>query len=126
MATCPLWLMNRVIRKLLLSRTGIDIQGLPYVINLTLPDVVENYIHRVGRVGRADCIGLAISVVAAPSIDEKVWYHTCANRGKGCTNRTLKDKGGCTIWYGEPDILRQVCMFSGRKGMTGNGALSHI
>ena len=35
-----------------------------YVINLTLPDVSENYIHRIGRVGRADCMGLAISIVA--------------------------------------------------------------
>lgn len=30
---------------------GIDISGLPYVINLTLPDRAEDYIHRVGRVG---------------------------------------------------------------------------
>ena len=87
---------------------GIDIQGLPYVINLTLPDVVENYIHRVGRVGRADCVGLAISLVAAPGVQEQVWYHTCANRGKGCTNRSVKERGGCTIWYDEPDLLKQV------------------
>ncbi len=30
---------------------GLDISGLPYVINLTLPDRAEDYIHRVGRVG---------------------------------------------------------------------------
>lgn len=51
---------------------GIDIAGLPYVINMTLPDPVENYVHRVGRVGRADCIGLAISIVAAADTKEKV------------------------------------------------------
>lgn len=51
---------------------GIDIAGLPYVINMTLPDPVENYVHRVGRVGRADCIGLAISIVATAGIKEKV------------------------------------------------------
>jgi hypothetical protein len=48
---------------------GIDIAGLPYVINMTLPDPVENC---VGRVGRADCIGLAISIVATAGIKEKV------------------------------------------------------
>jgi ATP-dependent RNA helicase DDX1 len=52
--------------------SGIDIQGLPFVINMTLPDVPENYIHRVGRVGRADCVGLAISLVASDGLDEKV------------------------------------------------------
>ena len=30
---------------------GLDISGLPYVINVTLPDRAEDYIHRVGRVG---------------------------------------------------------------------------
>ncbi len=33
---------------------GLDITGLPYVINVTLPDEKQNYIHRIGRVGRAD------------------------------------------------------------------------
>ena len=30
---------------------GLDISGLPYVVNVTLPDRAEDYIHRVGRVG---------------------------------------------------------------------------
>lgn len=30
---------------------GIDIAGLPYMVNMTLPDKPEDYIHRVGRVG---------------------------------------------------------------------------
>jgi ERCC4-related helicase len=36
---------------------GIDIKELPYVFNMTLPDVPENYIHRCGRVGRAEATG---------------------------------------------------------------------
>jgi ATP-dependent RNA helicase DDX1 len=32
---------------------GIDIKELPYVVNMTLPDESEQYIHRVGRVGRS-------------------------------------------------------------------------
>jgi hypothetical protein len=31
---------------------GLDIRELPYVINMTLPDEPENYIHRIGRVGK--------------------------------------------------------------------------
>lgn len=51
---------------------GVDIKGLPYVINMTLPDVPENYIHRIGRVGRQDCLGLAVSIVARDGCKEKV------------------------------------------------------
>ena len=42
------------------------------MINMTLPDEAENYIHRVGRVGRADTMGLAISIVASGGVKEKV------------------------------------------------------
>lgn len=43
---------------------GIDIRGVPFVINVTLPDDKQNYVHRIGRVGRAERMGLAISLVA--------------------------------------------------------------
>ena len=43
------------------------------MINMTLPDKEEDYVHRVGRVGRADVMGLAISFVATKH-KEKVWY----------------------------------------------------
>ncbi|MEI6858264.1 MAG: DEAD/DEAH box helicase [Shewanella sp.] len=49
---------------------GIDIQALPLVINLELPYSAEDYIHRVGRTGRAGLTGRAISFVC-PS-DEKM------------------------------------------------------
>ncbi len=46
----------------LLSR-GIDIDGLPFVINYELPRSPKDFIHRVGRTGRADQNGLALSFV---------------------------------------------------------------
>lgn len=58
---------------------GVDIKGLPYVVNMTLPDVPENYIHRIGRVGRQDCLGLAVSIVACDGCKEKVSVlHGCS------------------------------------------------
>uniref|UniRef100_A0A8C2IFB9 ATP-dependent RNA helicase n=1 Tax=Cyprinus carpio TaxID=7962 RepID=A0A8C2IFB9_CYPCA len=85
---------------------GIDIRGVPYVINVTLPDEKQNYVHRIGRVGRADRMGLAISLVAMEK--EKVWYHVCASRGKSCYNTRLKENGGCTIWYNEKELLSEI------------------
>lgn len=46
----------------LLSR-GIDIEFLPYVINYELPRSPKDYIHRIGRTGRAENPGTAISLV---------------------------------------------------------------
>ena len=43
---------------------GIDIQELPFVINYELPRSPKDYIHRIGRTGRADRVGTAISLVS--------------------------------------------------------------
>jgi ATP-dependent RNA helicase RhlE len=42
---------------------GLDIAQLPYVVNYELPDVAEDYVHRIGRTGRAGETGIAISLV---------------------------------------------------------------
>ena len=42
---------------------GIDVAEVSHVINFDLPDTAENYIHRIGRTGRADKKGIAISFV---------------------------------------------------------------
>jgi ATP-dependent RNA helicase RhlE len=43
------------------SARGIDIPGVNYVVNYDLPDVDENYVHRVGRTGRGTQKGHAVS-----------------------------------------------------------------
>jgi ATP-dependent RNA helicase RhlE len=42
---------------------GLDIQNLPQVVNYDLPEIPENYVHRIGRTGRAGEKGVAISLV---------------------------------------------------------------
>ena len=42
---------------------GLDIEELPYVVNYELPYVAEDYVHRIGRTGRAGSLGSAISLV---------------------------------------------------------------
>lgn len=46
------------------SARGIDIANVDYVVNYDLPDVPENYVHRVGRTGRGTQKGLAVSFCA--------------------------------------------------------------
>lgn len=43
---------------------GIDIHSLPYVINYELPRSPKDFVHRIGRTGRADCCGEAITFVS--------------------------------------------------------------
>lgn len=47
-----------------IAARGLDIDQLPVVINFDLPMVAEDYVHRIGRTGRAGAEGLALSLVA--------------------------------------------------------------
>jgi ATP-dependent RNA helicase RhlE len=51
-----------------IAARGIDIDQLPHVVNFELPNVPEDYVHRIGRTGRAGSEGRAISLVC---IDEE-------------------------------------------------------
>jgi ATP-dependent RNA helicase RhlE len=53
-----------------IASRGLDIPLLPYVVNFELPNVSEDYVHRIGRTGRAGASGLAVSLVCA---DETVF-----------------------------------------------------
>ncbi len=53
-----------------IAARGIDIEQLPCVINFELPHVSEDYVHRIGRTGRAGSTGQAISLVCADEFKE--------------------------------------------------------
>src|SRR5207253_873000 len=46
-----------------IAARGIDIDQLPHVVNYDLPNVSEDYVHRIGRTGRAGANGEAVSLV---------------------------------------------------------------
>jgi len=48
-----------------IAARGIDIDQLPHVVNYELPNVPEDYVHRIGRTGRAGAQGEAVSLVCA-------------------------------------------------------------
>ena len=51
-----------------IAARGLDIDMLPHVVNFELPNVAEDYVHRIGRTGRAGNEGQAVSLVC---VDEK-------------------------------------------------------
>ncbi len=53
-----------------IAARGIDIDQLPYVVNFDLPNVPEDYVHRIGRTGRAGASGLAVSLVSADEFEQ--------------------------------------------------------
>jgi len=52
-----------------IAARGIDISDLAHVINFELPNVPEDYVHRIGRTGRAGAEGEAISLVSADEVE---------------------------------------------------------
>ncbi len=53
-----------------IAARGIDIDQLPHVVNFELPNVPEDYVHRIGRTGRAGAQGEAVSLVC---VDENIF-----------------------------------------------------
>ena len=53
-----------------IAARGIDIDQLPHVVNFELPNVPEDYVHRIGRTGRAGATGEAVSLVC---LDEEIF-----------------------------------------------------
>ncbi len=52
-----------------IAARGIDISELPHVVNYELPNIAEDYVHRIGRTGRAGSNGVATSLVCVDELD---------------------------------------------------------
>ncbi|MFN3849556.1 MAG: DEAD/DEAH box helicase [Spirosomataceae bacterium] len=61
--TCRILIATDVIAR------GLDVEGVSHVINIDLPEEPQSYIHRIGRTGRADRKGIALSFVTAQEKD---------------------------------------------------------
>lgn len=63
-----------------IAARGIDIDQLPHVINFDLPNVAEDYVHRIGRTGRAGASGEAISLVSEDEFEQLVEIENLINQ----------------------------------------------
>ncbi len=59
---------------------GLDIRNISHVINFEMPEVPEQYIHRIGRTGRADATGFAVSFVTPREEEIKLEIEVLMNR----------------------------------------------
>jgi len=83
---------------------GLDIPNVTQVINYDLPTNIDDYVHRIGRTGRAGNTGFALSF-----INEK-------NTTVARELRDLLDENGQDV----PAWLNQMCQYTGRGGGGGN------
>jgi ATP-dependent RNA helicase RhlE len=52
-----------------IAARGIDVQGVSHVINYDVPQHPEDYVHRIGRTGRAQAVGDAFTLFAGEDVD---------------------------------------------------------
>ena len=95
-----------------IAARGIDIADLPYVINYELPNIPEDYVHRIGRTGRAGKEGHAISLVC---IDEKDYLRDIEKLLK--TQIDVKHIDGFEV---DPSIKAEPKKQQGRGGNRNN------
>ncbi len=71
-----------------IAARGIDVDGISHVINYDFPPQPEDYVHRIGRTGRAQAIGDAISFVSHDEMDDLRRLERFL--GRGITRRKLE------------------------------------
>ncbi len=99
-----------------IAARGIDIDMLPHVVNFELPNVPEDYVHRIGRTGRAGREGIALSLVC---VDENDYL-----RG---IERLISQKIPKEVVVGfevDPSIQAEPINQGGGRGRRGGGGQS--
>jgi superfamily II DNA/RNA helicase len=90
---------------------GLDIDQLPMVINYEIPSAPEDYVHRIGRTGRAGALGEAISLVAPDEEKYLAEIEKLIKReipkeksGKSAYSRPLSKKSSSSAdpWFDKP------------------------
>jgi ATP-dependent RNA helicase RhlE len=98
-----------------IAARGIDVDGISHVVNLDFPPQVEDYVHRIGRTGRAKSIGDAISFICQDDHGNLRALERFI--GRGLVRKIAKDFN-----YAEPEPLNQPRDEErGRRGGNGGG-----
>ena len=88
-----------------IAARGIDIVQLPHVINFELPNIPEDYVHRIGRTGRAGKEGAAVSLICN---DERPFLKSIEKLIKQKINLTDLDGFEPELWPTRPPTASEV------------------
>jgi ATP-dependent RNA helicase RhlE len=100
---------------------GLDISNITHVINFEMPAMPELYMHRIGRTGRADKTGTAISFIAPRELEAKVEIEVLMNME--LTIEPFPTDVEISAKLIEPEKERQVVKFlMKKKTLDGDGA----
>ena len=94
---------------------GIDIKGLEYVINFDFPYEAEDYVHRIGRTGRAGSTGVAISFA-----DE---YESCTIPD---VEAYIKEPLKCTVIGPDDPLMKELPVRGSKLGAVDSEALAEV
>ncbi|MCA8901911.1 MAG: DEAD/DEAH box helicase, partial [Hyphomonas sp.] len=101
-----------------IAARGIDIDGISHVINFEMPNVPEQYVHRIGRTARAGRAGIAVSFVA----EDELYYLRDIEKVTRQHIPLLPVPAGCeAIVRPEPSRDLRVAKPKGPAGRSNNG-----
>ncbi|MBD3241458.1 MAG: DEAD/DEAH box helicase [Chitinivibrionales bacterium] len=92
---------------------GIDVDGISHVVNYDTPTFAEDYVHRIGRTGRAEATGVAFTFVS----DEERQFHKRIQRFTGMPNEAVRYPG-----YDCPEYALQEALEKRRAEIRSRGA----
>jgi ATP-dependent RNA helicase RhlE len=102
-----------------IAARGIDIDQLPHVVNYEIPNVPEDYVHRIGRTGRAGSTGEAISLVC---VDEEIFLRDIQRLiHKEIPREVVKGFEPDPSERAEPIVLGRMTIGVRGSGRGGNG-----
>jgi ATP-dependent RNA helicase RhlE len=89
-----------------IAARGLDIDQLPHVVNYDLPNIPEDYVHRIGRTGRAGNEGRAISLVSAE--ENKLLKAIERLIGRSIPKETVWEHAAASWGYGDPGVVQSA------------------
>lgn len=101
-----------------IAARGIDIDGVSHVFNFEMPDVADQYVHRIGRTARAGREGLAIALIA----EDELWHLRQVEKLVKLNLDVLPPPEGCEDFVlSTPDPNLRVFKPKGKSGRGGQG-----